>query len=260
MEWFYAHNQQQKGPVSSEDLERLLQMREINLDTLVWKQGMPQWQSYRFARSGNVAAGRDFCAECGRDFPLEDLIQYDKFHVCAGCKPIFFQRVREGAALPSQGGVWRSDKTVVMTREALLPDRCVKCNASANGYRLKRKLRWHNPFLYILIISPVIYIIVALIVSKTAEIQVGLCEAHRKRRRNVMILATALFIGWPLGLILGAVLSSGALVGISFLLLIASLLVAASGPRVVTAEKIEDRHIRFRGSGRPFLESIPEWQ
>src|SRR5689334_21445237 len=116
MEWYYAINQTQNGPVSAEELDRLVQSGTISADTLVWKQGLPQWMKYSNARGTFLPPGRALCAECSKEFSVDDLVQYQNFRVCAQCKPIFFQRVREGAALPSQGSVWRSGKTLVMNR------------------------------------------------------------------------------------------------------------------------------------------------
>ena len=58
-------------------------------------------------------------------------------------------------------GVWRDGDILVMHKEAVLPDRCIKCNAPCNGYRLKRNLSWHRPAWFLLIfISLWIYLIV----------------------------------------------------------------------------------------------------
>jgi uncharacterized RDD family membrane protein YckC len=37
-----------------------------------------------------------FCTQCGRAFPVDDLMVFGGSHVCADCKPAFLQRVREG--------------------------------------------------------------------------------------------------------------------------------------------------------------------
>jgi hypothetical protein len=37
------------------------------------------------------------CAECHRPFELQSLIEYRGQHVCAQCKPIFLQKLAEGA-------------------------------------------------------------------------------------------------------------------------------------------------------------------
>lgn len=41
--WFYARDQQQYGPVSEEELRRLLQRGELSTEDLVWREGMPEW-------------------------------------------------------------------------------------------------------------------------------------------------------------------------------------------------------------------------
>jgi hypothetical protein len=38
-----------------------------------------------------------YCSQCGRQFPVEHLMQFASTYVCADCKAPFLQRVREGA-------------------------------------------------------------------------------------------------------------------------------------------------------------------
>lgn len=45
--YFYAFNSQQAGPVSFEQLKTLFANRTINKDTLVWKQGMQNWTALK---------------------------------------------------------------------------------------------------------------------------------------------------------------------------------------------------------------------
>ncbi|GHB92766.1 DUF975 family protein [Cerasicoccus arenae] len=52
MEWYYALNNQQQGPVSEADLRGMAQAGVIQPDTLVWRQGMADWQPY-----GQVVGG-----------------------------------------------------------------------------------------------------------------------------------------------------------------------------------------------------------
>jgi F0F1-type ATP synthase assembly protein I len=109
------------------------------------------------------------------------------------------------------GGVWREGKLLVMHKGAVLPDRCVKCNQPAGGGRLKRSLSWHHPALYFLILASIwIYIIVALIVRHTAKIQIGICERHRRKRRNAIATSWLLVVGGLTGIILGGFLSDRA--------------------------------------------------
>src|SRR4051812_10196992 len=39
------------------------------------------------------------CAECGGVYPLEDTIHYGNVNVCSGCKPVFMQKLAEGASV-----------------------------------------------------------------------------------------------------------------------------------------------------------------
>jgi uncharacterized RDD family membrane protein YckC len=54
---------------------------------------------------------RQFCSECGRAFPPEDLATFGNISVCSDCKPSYVQRVREGAVTANQtfvyGGFWQ---------------------------------------------------------------------------------------------------------------------------------------------------------
>ncbi len=52
MQWYYSHNGQRQGPVSEVDFERFVSEGVVRPDTLVWKQGMGNWQPY-----GEVAGG-----------------------------------------------------------------------------------------------------------------------------------------------------------------------------------------------------------
>jgi len=39
------------------------------------------------------------CAECGRLFPASETVKFGKVSVCATCKPLFIQKLKEGASL-----------------------------------------------------------------------------------------------------------------------------------------------------------------
>ncbi len=41
--WYYAHDQQQLGPVSSAELKRLAVVGLLLPDDLVWREGMEEW-------------------------------------------------------------------------------------------------------------------------------------------------------------------------------------------------------------------------
>jgi uncharacterized RDD family membrane protein YckC len=119
--WYYTENGEQRGPVTDPDLAALVQAGKIDDETLVWREGMTEWQPYRTVKpspagsgpGGTSAptAGEVACAECGRRFPAGEVIQYSGVNVCAGCKPVFFQKLREGvqvggAVTMNYAGFW----------------------------------------------------------------------------------------------------------------------------------------------------------
>lgn len=96
------------------DLETLRRDGKINSDTMVWREGMAEWQPLGQAnppaaeRVGHSDAPPPLveaqqlgamvvCSQCGNAFPPGEVIRYGKAAVCAHCKPIFVQKLREGA-------------------------------------------------------------------------------------------------------------------------------------------------------------------
>jgi hypothetical protein len=116
MNWYYAEAGQQVGPVTEEELLRLVGTGSIRADTLVWHEGLANWQAYGELKpgpgpaplpeasappvAGPAPAGNEVvCVECGKIVSQEDAISYGGNWVCAACKPIFVQKLKEGAGL-----------------------------------------------------------------------------------------------------------------------------------------------------------------
>jgi len=116
MQWYYADNGKQVGPVSEAEFQGLVKSGVIQAQTLVWAAGMAGWVAYGSltpaapAPQGAVGgADGGVCCECGKHFPQDELLSYEGSFVCAGCKPVFFQRVQEGAIVPGTmrfAGFW----------------------------------------------------------------------------------------------------------------------------------------------------------
>ena len=119
MDWYYADGKRKVGPISKEELRSLVQAKKIHSKTLVWRQGMKDWQELgklaKKQESSNQqlhktsAAGQAVCSECGRTFPEEEMISFENAKVCAGCKPVFIQKIKEGmsvAGIMEYAGFW----------------------------------------------------------------------------------------------------------------------------------------------------------
>lgn len=159
---------------------------------------------------------------------------------------------------PMSAGIWRDGKTLVMTKEAFLPDRCVKCNGPANGYRLRRRLSWHEPILYaVIVIAALLYVILALALSKRATVEFGLCPDHVRRRRNLMLTGWVLFL---LGLIIpvAAFAYEYLLIGLlGIFLFFGSIIWLTIAYRVANVKRIDDRYVWLTGINEQFLMQFP---
>ena len=127
--YYYAINGQQNGPVSEEQLAALVAQGVVTGDTLVWREGMERWEPYAkiapggppstagtaaaeasptAASSSGAAATPDSsgtalveCSVCHGSFSPDQTIKYGTMMVCAGCKPRFLQGLREGTTKPT---------------------------------------------------------------------------------------------------------------------------------------------------------------
>ncbi len=117
MNWYYVDNGQQAGPVDDAQLEEMQRLGKIQPDTLIWSEGMANWQAFGqvkgsaasasaipsappLAATATAVSGSEaVCSECGGLFNVQDTIAYGGVRVCARCKPIFMQKLAEGAKL-----------------------------------------------------------------------------------------------------------------------------------------------------------------
>ena len=132
MEWYYAVGDQRNGPVPEEEFKRLAAEGTIRPDTLVWRAGMDNWKPYRevTATAGAAASvavpagsppvtegapvagatGQVVCRECGKLFPPEEVLKFGDAIVCGECKPVYLQRMREGAGWSGAGATLSEDE------------------------------------------------------------------------------------------------------------------------------------------------------
>ena len=108
MNLYYEVCGQQVGPIGKAELQSLVRAKQLNAKTRVRQEGMESWQELgafvrnRQGKGGqkNSPAGpvpRSVCSECGLAFAEEDMIRFQDSWVCAGCKPVFVQKIKEGA-------------------------------------------------------------------------------------------------------------------------------------------------------------------
>jgi len=203
---------------------------------------------------------RALCILCTKEFEKNEMICMEGRWICAECKPAFLQMVQEGASM-ADFTIARRKKALVMGKKASLPDRCVKCNAPANGQRLKRNLYWHTPAIYLLIfVSILIYAITAICIRKKAAIQVGLCDTHRSRRKINIVVSWAAFLISIVMIVAGVASTNLAELSIlGVLLMLGSIIYASLTVSIVRAQKIDKEYVWVSGAGKDYLDSLPDW-
>jgi len=175
------------------------------------------------------------------------------------------EAVVEGRGSEADQEIWREGKFVVCARDAHLPDRCAVCNEPAQGYGFLKKMTWHSPWFFLLILANLlIYLIVALCVQKTAKIRIGLCPRHRARRErglwvgflglavSIVCLASPALVVYPDGGLARDVVPMVGLVGLVLCPILGVLMTQLVRPR-----RVDQDHAWLR-VGKPFASSFPE--
>ena len=113
MNWYYAEAGEQRGPITDAELSDLAKGGAIRDATLVWREGMASWQPYGQVKGPAGAppprVGEVVCWQCGKMFSQDEVIPIGEGWVCAACKPIYVQRLKEGASVAGAheyGGFW----------------------------------------------------------------------------------------------------------------------------------------------------------
>ncbi|MEC4676073.1 MAG: RDD family protein [Nitrospirota bacterium] len=130
MHWYYVDGSKKIGPLTDEDIGRLVEEGVVSDDTLVWNEIISKWRSYGRVKSSITAAsprglspetgttlvpvrtedsGGSFCSVCGRICPDEEMTLSGDFRICAACKPVFFQSERDGGdsrSVMDYAGFW----------------------------------------------------------------------------------------------------------------------------------------------------------
>lgn len=161
-------------------------------------------------------------------------------------------------------GVWRDGNRLVMSKDAELPAVCVKTNQPTES-RLRRRMYWHPPGYYLLIlISILVYAIVALIVREKADIQVGLSPERLSRRRWVIAGAWLMALA-GIGVMVAGFsgvnndpnMSFVAVLGIVGIVMAA--IIGATLARIVYPARITKDHVWIKGVHPEYLAALPDF-
>ncbi len=123
MDWYYAVNQEKQGPFDEQTFMSLVADGTVTKNTYVWNKTLTDWTKYGAVMDDSLPqsaaepeplqpekAGitRQTCSECGNAFDQEEMVPFKDSWVCAACKPVFLQKMREGVSMQSvvYAGFW----------------------------------------------------------------------------------------------------------------------------------------------------------
>ena len=123
---------------------------------------------------------------------------------------------------------------------------------------LVQKYRWHNPLVYIALISPLIYIILAAVLSQNATVDVPLCRRHLEDKkntgRNLLLTGAAAAVGI-------FVLGSFGYVGLAILLFLGAIIglpIAYNHLyKPLQISKIENDYVYLKGADEEYISQFP---
>jgi hypothetical protein len=284
MDWFYAVNDERKGPVNDAQLPALISSGKISPDTLVWNHSMADWkpagQTSLFPPKNPVTSsarsaprpGEHLCVITGKSFPPAQMIKTEHGWVSAEGKDVYYQSLREGAPIPLASGQTnaRADgkNIVVPVADARLPQRCVKTNQPVTEDDVKRKaFYWCTPAIFFaILINLLVVIILHYVFRKKVMIDLPLSrQGQAIVTKNKIIAWLTFFAG--LAMFIAGMVSAGNEAGSAMLMLIPVGLVVllfglAFGGRkgvALRVVKLKNGNAWLAGASKEYLASLPSY-
>ena len=160
-------------------------------------------------------------------------------------------------------GIWSDYNLLVLRKDAELPDRCIACNEPAEGRRWTQKFYWHSPVFYLLIIVNIlIYVLVAVIVRKSAQLSLGICERHQRQRTTALIVGWTTFALAILGFVIATQLRDATVavaIIASLALFFVGILYAIFRRQLVSPKRIDKNFVWLKGVNLDYVVEYPEW-
>ena len=172
MNWFYESAGQQQGPVSEHELDRLLTEGKITPETLVWRDGLADWQPLRIARpttttpppmplggaTGDVPPGYATLPLTGKVIPESEAIYIQGKPYSAEAKPQVLHSLQSGGILPTSeenrtGPAWEQRQELGTVAAAWETIKGVLTQPSATFSNMKREGGLGTPLTFYLLVG-----------------------------------------------------------------------------------------------------------
>lgn len=192
--------------------------------------------------------------------PINEVLRVDDENPYAPPKSMLLDD-ELGLSLP--GEAYADRHLLAVCRNAVLPDRCLKCNAPADGYQFTRSLSWHRPFWFLLLlINLLLYIIALLFICWKATITVGVCKLHQRKRTRAIVVGWLTALAGIGSMFAAAVVPDKAvpiMVITGIVLLLAGVIGGMLGSRILVVERIDNDFVWLSHVSPEYLASFPRW-
>ncbi|MCE5279304.1 MAG: DUF4339 domain-containing protein [Planctomycetaceae bacterium] len=226
-QWYCNIMGHQGGPYTLETLRAMIAQGRLDRSHFVWRVGMEQW-----ACAGTVT----------ELFPE------------GGPPPLPYPAYRPGPPV----GIWRKGRTLIVHRNAQLPQRCMKTN-SPEAVMVGRTFIWYNRWLLLTLLAGLLVgAIVVAILQKKASLAIGLTRKFVLRRRLAIAagwLSLVPLIGGP---VLAGIKENGFYALGGLVAFLACVIYAAAASPIVRPVRIDDYYVHLKGCCDEYLATFPE--
>ena len=165
-------------------------------------------------------------------------------------------------------GAWRQGNQLVAYRHWSLPPFCLRTNGPAET-SVRRTVYWLHPAVYIALISPLIFVILALVLRKRMILDLPLSQAFREQHKRKLLVSSLFTAGGLLVTALGVVLAvnldadAGPAIFVFILVGFLAILIGSIWLNrvynIITASKIDGDYAWIKGVDSGYLERLPVW-
>lgn len=159
--------------------------------------------------------------------------------------------------------VWRSGNSLVVRKDSVLPDCCVKCGVPAKGQTAKKWLFWHTPVLLpVALLSWPFYLLLAMGMRKTMTLAMPMCARHLAQRKWLTVLGVLLLPAALLCVLAALTALIPVLMLVAMLMVIASAVIVGRVRNPVWVVRFEEELAWVQNVHPSILEreSIPVWE
>ena len=200
------------------------------------------------------------CDECKEYYGDHDLLPLEGNHDCASCKPIYVQRLREGASTQlNSDDIFVEGKFLAVKDGAKLNDNCIFCNNKGDTRKTK-KFFYVNPGLIALIIlvfliSKIVFLVLLIFYIFKREkftVEYSLCSKHANNYiyNGFLLLWASISVG--VYIITKDIFK---ILPILLIGLVLFLILSAFQKVVLPKKKIQDFYL-LKGISKEYLENI----